>query len=162
MAMTETYDNSIVEDAEGTDHTTPVFFLFFMSLIGLVLLLSRALHHRPKINSILSEPAMVLLVGMFFSFLIKVYVRPSGDSIEMETTDDVYAAAQTEDDDGSTLVDQHKFSNTVLSFSGEIFFMALLPPILFHSGYELKRELFFRHIKPIVAFAAMGVTVSGW
>lgn len=159
--MTETYNNSTVEDAEGTDHTTPVFFLFFLSLIGLVLLLSRALHHRPKLNSILSEPAMVLLVGMLFSFLIKVFVRSSGDSTEMETTDDVYAAAQVEDDDSSTLVDQHKFSNTVLSFSGEVFFMALLPPILFHSGYELKRELFFRHIKPIVSFAALGITVSG-
>jgi NhaP-type Na+/H+ or K+/H+ antiporter len=151
--MSENYDNdSEHAETEGTDHTTPIFFLFFMGLIAMVLLLGRALHHRPKLNSMLSEPAMVLLVGMLFSFIIKVFFHSSDDtSVDMETTDD----------DGSGTVEQHKFSNTVLQFSGEIFFMALLPPILFHSGYELKRELFFRHIKPIVSFAAVGTTVSG-
>jgi sodium/hydrogen exchanger 8 len=98
---------------------------------------------------------MVLLVGMFFSFLIKVFVH----------NDDDAAAHQEEaaagDDNNNYYADQSKFSTTALQFSGEIFFMALLPPILFYSGYELKRELFFRHIKPIVSFAAVGTTVSG-
>ena len=101
---------------------------------------------------------MVLLVGVFFSFLIKVFVHD--DDADTAAADAAYAAG--DDDDGSSgVVDQSKFSNTVLQFSGEIFFMALLPPILFYSGYELKRELFFRHIKPIVSFAAVGTTVSG-
>eukprot|EP00529_Nitzschia_sp_RCC80_P027802 CAMPEP_0113520256 /NCGR_PEP_ID=MMETSP0014_2-20120614/43972_1 /TAXON_ID=2857 /ORGANISM="Nitzschia sp." /LENGTH=258 /DNA_ID=CAMNT_0000418061 /DNA_START=134 /DNA_END=907 /DNA_ORIENTATION=- /assembly_acc=CAM_ASM_000159 len=138
------------------DHTIAVFFLCFMGILALVLLLGRALHHRPKLNSMLSEPAMVLLVGMFFSFIIKVlYVD--------NATDDENNNENGEDGDGND--GDHnmatRISNTILSFSGNVFFMGLLPPILFNSGYELKRELFFRHIKPIVSFAAFGTTVSG-
>ncbi|KAL3905041.1 MAG: hypothetical protein SGILL_009836 [Bacillariaceae sp.] len=144
---------------ETEDHTTPVFFLFFLGLLALVLLLARSLHQHPKLNSFLSEPAMVLLVGMFFSFLIKMFVHEDESAVEDEA---VAAYTYTDDDDDvSGTVDQSKFSNTVLQFSGEIFFMALLPPILFYSGYELKRELFFRHIRPIVSFAAIGTVVSG-
>ena len=142
-----------------TDHTTPVFFLFFLGLLALVLLLARWLHRHKRIHKFVSEPSMVLLVGVFFSFLIKVFVHHDDDA---DTADEAAYVGGGDDDDGSSgVVDQSKFSNTVLQFSGEIFFMALLPPILFHSGYELKRELFFRHIKPIVSFAAIGTTVSG-
>lgn len=143
------------------DHATPLFFLFFMGLIALVLLLGRALHHQPKLNSFLSEPAMVLLVGMFFSFMIKLWlVNAAGEdaaAVQDDAIDDDGAVA----DDTATTTLATEISNTILSFSGNVFFMALLPPILFNSGYELKRELFFRHIKPIVAFAAVGTTVSG-
>jgi NhaP-type Na+/H+ or K+/H+ antiporter len=37
-----------------------------------------------------------------------------------------------------------------------------LPPILFNSGYELQRELFFRHFRAIVSFAVVGTIVSGF
>mmetsp|Transcript_17689 Transcript_17689/g.43119 ORF Transcript_17689/g.43119 Transcript_17689/m.43119 type:complete len:221 (-) Transcript_17689:1729-2391(-) len=72
------------------DHTIAVFFLCFMGILALVLLLGRALHHRPKLNSMLSEPAMVLLVGMFFSFIIKVlYVdNATGDENNNENGED--------------------------------------------------------------------------
>lgn len=133
------------------DETIPVYFLLFLALVALVLVMARWLHHRPKLNSVLSEPALVLLVGMFFSFVIKVFFV-AGDRYD--------DAADGEGENGSA---QHPsdLSSAILSFSGPIFFMALLPPIMFNSGYELKRELFFRHIKPIVAFAAIGTTVSG-
>eukprot|EP00977_Amphora_coffeiformis_P019032 scaffold6861_cov148-Amphora_coffeaeformis.AAC.1 len=48
----------------------------------------------------------------------------------------------------------------LLSFSPNIFFMGLLPPIIFNSGYQLRRELFYRHISPITLFAAVGTTIS--
>jgi NhaP-type Na+/H+ or K+/H+ antiporter len=154
----------------GVDHTTPVFFLFFMALVALVLLMARWLHHRPRLNSILSEPALVLLVGMFFSFLIKVSVVAEDHYLESHydeasADDDAYYSANGGgggSESGSTSASQQsKLSATILSFSGPVFFMALLPPIMFNSGYELKRELFFRHIKPILSFAAVGTTVSG-
>jgi NhaP-type Na+/H+ or K+/H+ antiporter len=53
-------------------------------------------------------------------------------------------------------------ANKTISFSSNIFFMALLPPILFNSGYELQIELFYRHIKPITLFAALGTNISGF
>lgn len=152
--------NNDNETGSDHDHSTPLFFLIFMGLLAMVLLIGRSLHHRPKLNSFLSEPAMVLLVGMFFSFMIKLWL------VDDYTIDSSKGAAQYDDaldDDGSsttTTTLASEISSTFLSFSGRVFFMALLPPILFNSGYELKRELFFRHIKPIVSFAAVGTTVS--
>jgi sodium/hydrogen exchanger 8 len=153
-----------------SDHSsTPIFFLFFLALLAVVLLLGRTLHHRPKLNSILSEPAMVLLVGMFFSFLIKAFFVAEDHYQHHEDEqdngvvgdDDVYANNNSNENGGdATSSHSQEFSNTALQFSEQIFFMALLPPIMFNSGYELKRELFFRHIKPIVSFAAIGTTVS--
>jgi NhaP-type Na+/H+ or K+/H+ antiporter len=153
------------------DNTTLLFFLFFMALVAVVILLARWLHHQPKLNSVLSEPALVLLVGIFVSFLIKVSYATDGHSYYgnhnnntsysngwEENVDDAMNEMNGDEDSGGH---QSRLSNAILSFSGPVFFMALLPPIMFNSGYELKRELFFRHIKPIVSFAAIGTTVSG-
>ena len=136
------------------DHTLSVFFLFFMLLLALVLLLGRALHDRPKLNSILSEPAMILIVSVFFSLLIKIYFHYTTDEEQLD--DDYY-----QDDDKGGSVDQKQLSTFLLTFSGEVFFMVFLPPILFNSGYGLKRELFFRHLKPIISFAVIGTAFSG-
>jgi NhaP-type Na+/H+ or K+/H+ antiporter len=127
--------------------TVPIFFLFFAALLALVLLLSKALHNRPKLNSILSEPAMVLLVGIFFSFVVSSFFMVEGKSNTSE-----------EEDSGG--VDD--LTATILSFPSNVFFMALLPPILFNSGYQLQRDLFYRHFKPITLFAVLGTTISGF
>ena len=128
---------------EDDSKTISVVFLFFSSVLALVVLLSKALHSRPKLNALLSEPAMVLLLGIFCSLVIPVSVKVEKDLEE----DDDYA--------------ENTFENIVLSFPSNIFFMVLLPPILFNSGYQLERELFYRHIKPITLFAAMGTAISG-
>jgi NhaP-type Na+/H+ or K+/H+ antiporter len=131
-------------------NTASIVFLFFALVLALVLLLSKALHSRPKLNSILSEPAMVLLVGMFFSFLVSFFFLAEDEIDEANGDDD-------EGGDGSD-----NLANTIISFQSNVFFMALLPPILFNSGYQLQRELFYRHIKPITLFAALGTIISGF
>lgn len=165
------------DNDEQTDQTLPVFFLFFMMLLALVLLLGRALHNRPKLNSVLSEPAMILIVSVFFSFLIKiVFVAEDyafdGTNDDENNYDGYYdyddnndGGQQNNNDNNNNNnyggVNQNQLSQFLLTFSGEIFFMVFLPPIMFNSGYELKRELFFRHLKPIVSFAVVGTAVSG-
>ncbi|ACI65746.1 predicted protein, partial [Phaeodactylum tricornutum CCAP 1055/1] len=49
---------------------------------------------------------------------------------------------------------------SLLSFSPQVFFIALLPPIIFNSGYHLRRELFLRHVLPVALFAVLGTIVS--
>jgi sodium/hydrogen exchanger 8 len=144
--------------AASEDSTASLYFLFFASVLALVLVLSRALHSRPKLNSVLSEPAMVLLIGMFFSFVVS-FGFSIGEQLETQNSaegDDAAAAVQQQDE-----TEEVDLTQTILSFPNKVFFMALLPPILFNSGYQLQRELFYRHIKPISLFAALGTTVSG-
>ena len=48
----------------------------------------------------------------------------------------------------------------ILGFSSPVFFLGLLPPIIFNSGYQLKRRIFFANMGAIVSLAVIGTTLS--
>lgn len=86
---------------------------------------------------------MVLGMGMIFGFFIHLMVGKR-------------VAAQVQDDDSAS---QEVDLKALLSFSPSVFFIALLPPILFNSGLRIG-PLFFRHLAPICLFSVIGTTVS--
>ena len=148
-----------------------IVFVIFCILLSVVLILSKWLHHRPKLNSYLSEPAMILIVGIIFSFLFSLGGGDENETyIDDDNDDDDYLKqyyAYDGDDAAMTDGDNNSYeikgvANEMVSFSPHIFYMGLLPPILFYSGYELERELFMRHFKPIALFSLAGTTISAF
>jgi NhaP-type Na+/H+ or K+/H+ antiporter len=134
---------------EGGDPS--LYFILFSFLLVAIILLSKKLHESPRWNAYLSEAALVLILGSVAGAVIHLVLVPSTSNNEPENGAAAAAAA-----DNTSLA----ALAALLSFDPHIFFYALLPPIIFCSGFNLRRELFYRHIKPIVLFACFGTAVS--
>ena len=116
----------------------------------------KLLHDAPRIvRGFLPEAGMTLLVGMVAGFFVNLYAD-SEEANSAATYDNNNNHNNNNDD---AMVDM-EVAETLLSFSPSVFFVALLPPIIFNSGYHLRRALFFRSIVPISLLACVGTTVS--
>jgi len=51
---------------------------------------------------------------------------------------------------------------SILGFNSPVFFLGLLPPIIFNSGYHLRRGTFFANLGAIVSLAVIGTTISAF
>lgn len=51
-------------------------------------------------------------------------------------------------------------SSRILVFSEDLFFIYLLPPIIFNAGFQVKKKQFFRNFITIVLFGAVGTLIS--
>ncbi|XP_022758089.1 sodium/hydrogen exchanger 2-like isoform X3 [Durio zibethinus] len=48
----------------------------------------------------------------------------------------------------------------ILVFNEELFFIYLLPPIIFNAGFQVKKKQFFRNFMMIILFGAVGTLIS--
>ncbi|KAI3703661.1 hypothetical protein L1987_73853 [Smallanthus sonchifolius] len=51
-------------------------------------------------------------------------------------------------------------SSHILVFSEDLFFIYLLPPIIFNAGFQVKKKQFFRNFITIMLFGAVGTVIS--
>jgi len=51
-------------------------------------------------------------------------------------------------------------SSHILVFSEDLFFIYLLPPIIFNAGFQVKKKKFFRNFMTITLFGAVGTMIS--
>lgn len=51
-------------------------------------------------------------------------------------------------------------NSRILVFSEDLFFIYLLPPIIFNAGFQVKKKQFFRNFITIILFGAVGTLIS--
>eukprot|EP00588_Corethron_pennatum_P006886 CAMPEP_0194288170 /NCGR_PEP_ID=MMETSP0169-20130528/36273_1 /TAXON_ID=218684 /ORGANISM="Corethron pennatum, Strain L29A3" /LENGTH=621 /DNA_ID=CAMNT_0039035097 /DNA_START=57 /DNA_END=1922 /DNA_ORIENTATION=+ len=143
----DTYNQDAEELVWGwtlTEEGISAYFVSFLSLLAFTLFLSKYLYQFPRIGSILPEAGLTVIIGIIAGFFINAQFSRVNEQDQ-----------QTNDDDFNRPV-----ATTLLGFSSTVFFVALLPPIIFNSGYHLKRDLFVRHLTAITLYACAGTIVS--
>ena len=150
------------------------YFVLFCFLLAVVLILSNVLHHHPRVAAMFPEAGMILSVGVLVGAMVQLVANATGnnDGASQSTYYDAGAQnnnnayndnAVVNDDDTDAAANSSAVATASLfSFSPELFFLVWLPPIIFNSGFHLRKELFFRHFTPICLLAVVGTTVSSF
>ncbi|XP_030506264.2 sodium/hydrogen exchanger 1 [Cannabis sativa] len=61
---------------------------------------------------------------------------------------------------GVVLLVRKSESSRLLVFSEDLFFLYLLPPIIFNAGFQVKKKQFFRNFSTILLFGVFGTIIS--
>ncbi|KAM9482575.1 sodium/hydrogen exchanger 7 isoform 2-T2 [Clarias gariepinus] len=124
-------------------HETGLAMIYGL-LVGVILrygIPSASYHHQtPPSCSLKEGPVSTLLLnisGKFFEYTLKGEIN----SREIHN------------------VEQNDMLRKV-TFDPEVFFNILLPPIIFHAGYSLKKRHFFRNLGSIITYAFLGTAIS--
>ena len=166
------------ENEEEEETVISSEIVLFSLVLSFVLILSKYLRRNERLSSLLPEAGMVLLVGIIFGGIIEVLLNndnapeSSATSLESSIIDDnnnnVNSTISIIDNTNQDIIqeetefqiEEEVVTKGLLSFSDEIFFLFLLPPIIFHSGYKLRSDIFFQHIQPILLLAVIGTIIS--
>lgn len=57
------------------------------------------------------------------------------------------------------LMKSNSIAVSLMDFDPNFFFVGMLPPIIFNSGYTMKRRYFFENITPILTFSILGTLI---
>ncbi|KAG7457430.1 hypothetical protein JOB18_049772 [Solea senegalensis] len=124
-------------------HETGLAMIYGL-LVGVILrygIPATSYHNKtPPSCSLKERPTSTLLLnvsGKFFEYTIKGEIN-SGEIHNVEQNDMLRK----------------------VTFDPEVFFNILLPPIIFHAGYSLKKRHFFRNLGSIITYAFLGTAIS--
>ncbi|XP_078613186.1 sodium/hydrogen exchanger 6-like isoform X3 [Branchiostoma floridae x Branchiostoma japonicum] len=170
---TEKDSERAAEDDHKLDSLNLMMFLFLLVLTILTIWLFK--HRRFRY---LHETGLALLYGLIVGVIIRytsnevVPQKPVSQIVPVSSIDgeppanivlNVSAGEYLFSNQGPYQEHQVQVVNPELSkatFDPEIFFNILLPPIIFHAGYSLKKRHFFRNIGGILTYAFLGTAVS--
>nr|XP_061801088.1 sodium/hydrogen exchanger 6-like isoform X1 [Nerophis lumbriciformis] len=129
----------LAEESHRQDSANLLIFIMLLTLTILTIWLFK--HRRFRF---LHETGLAMIYGLLVGVILRfgVHVPPSMSDVVQGCA--VNASPAT----------------LLVTFDPEVFFNILLPPIIFHAGYSLKRRHFFRNIGSILAYAFMGTVIS--
>jgi NhaP-type Na+/H+ or K+/H+ antiporter len=110
------------------------FFAILLTVIYLQFFVGKVwkFHYFP-------ESGVAIAIGMLVSLIIRL--------------DELY---------GTSLNNSHKNVDQFIGFSTTLFFIGLLPPIIFNSGYQIRHQLFFANMGGITSLAFYGTAFSAF
>ncbi|NWV80252.1 SL9A9 protein, partial [Dasyornis broadbenti] len=164
-----------VKDEDHFYHQGAVELLIFNFLLILTILTIWLFkNHRFRF---LHETGGAMLYGLVMGLIIRYVTKPSdvGSGIVYECeklksgpstlliniTNQVYEY-QYKREISHHNVNGHQDNSMLqkMTFDPSIFFNILLPPIIFHAGYSLKKRHFFRNLGSILTYAFLGTAIS--
>uniref|UniRef100_A0A3B4AYH9 Sodium/hydrogen exchanger n=1 Tax=Periophthalmus magnuspinnatus TaxID=409849 RepID=A0A3B4AYH9_9GOBI len=136
-------DNIVTEKrAEESHRQDSADLLIFILLLTLTILTIWLFKHRRF--RFLHETGLAMIYGLLVGVVLRYGIHMPRDGTNVILNCNVNASPAT------------------VTFDPEVFFNILLPPIIFHAGYSLKRRHFFRNMGSILAYAFLGTVISAF
>merc|ERR1711865_788961 len=109
---------------------------------------------KHKVDVAMALHMILLIMTFFFGFLLtKAEFKYAGEAT-VGLTLGALAGAILSATKGV------EYFETLVQFDESVFFLVLLPPIIFEAGYNMKRRYFFRNLGTICVFAFAGTFIS--
>lgn len=170
-AMDNVETERLAEESHRQDSANLLIFIMLLTLTILTIWLFK--HRRFRF---LHETGLAMIYGLLVGVILRfgVHVPPSTSDVVLSCAVNASPATLLVNVSGRfyeyTLKGEvsrakgHQVQDDEMlrkvTFDPEVFFNILLPPIIFHAGYSLKRRHFFRNIGSILAYAFMGTVIS--
>ncbi|XP_063059140.1 sodium/hydrogen exchanger 6b isoform X2 [Engraulis encrasicolus] len=167
--------NAISERKAEEDHRQDsADLLIFIMLLTLTILTIWLFKHRRF--RFLHETGLAMIYGLLVGVILRfgVHVQPDLNNVTLSCAMNSSPATilvnvsghfyeytlkgEVKDSEGENVPDAEMLKK--VTFDPEIFFNILLPPIIFHAGYSLKRRHFFRNLGSILSYAFLGTAIS--
>ncbi|KAM3866790.1 sodium/hydrogen exchanger 6a isoform 2-T2 [Diretmus argenteus] len=168
-------ENIVTEKAAEASHRQDsADLLIFIMLLTLTILTIWLFKHRRF--RFLHETGLAMIYGLLVGVVLRYGIHVPRDISNITLSCPVNSSPATllvnvsgkyyeytlKGEISATEVDEVQDNEMLrkVTFDPEVFFNILLPPIIFHAGYSLKRRHFFLNMGSILAYAFLGTLVS--